>query len=97
MASDQRIDGDFGDHADDYSWVVGRLAFAEFEGGFWVLEFGDSGAPHGGQLVLGTPDALRDLESGTLVRLEGHIANDQFGFQMAGTRYDVVAARPVNA
>lgn len=87
-----RADAQSAGHAPDFSWVVGRLEWADFEGGFWVLRFGDDGAEHRGELVLGTPQKLKDARTGDLVRIQGSIAAEQFGFQMAGTRYDVEAA-----
>lgn len=80
-------------HADDLSWLVGRLQRENFEGGFWRIEFGAEDAPHGGSLVLGNPPALAGMREGALVRVEGHVDADRMSIWMAGTIYDVRRAQ----
>jgi hypothetical protein len=69
--------------------LQGHLEHVSLEGGFWRLRFGGDDAPHGGVVVLGTPDELRagGFADGDAVVASGYV--DEFGATvfMAGTRF----------
>ena len=74
--------------------VRGTLHFSDLEGGFWSLELDASHPQLGDEVVLQDWSPTPPLADGTHVAMRVREQSEQFGFLMAGTMVEVLAAAP---
>ncbi len=82
-------------HAEDYSWLAGRLERVDLEGGFWQVRYAPADSAeakadsHGGTLTLGNPPVLRGFEAGEWVKITGRLT-DRASIHQAGPLYQPI-------
>lgn len=83
----QPTTGDFA-HADDFSWVRGRVMRIHSGGGFWQVRYAgyDESDEYGGNFVL-VGQLPKDVQENDLVHIKGRI--DGYNSRMHGTEYRI--------
>lgn len=86
-------------HADDYSWVQGRLHYAHVNGGAWVVRYMplDRVDKYGGSMVLTRDARLADYKEGQMVRVSGEILSEHASVYLGGPLYRVDGLKSLNA
>ena len=79
-------------HADDYSWVQGKLYRVHVRGGVWVVRYAslDVTDRFGGSLVLARDRRVDNLREGDFVRVQGELLNDKSSVFLGGPLYRVL-------
>ena len=93
------ISGPLYGHANDYSWLVGRLQRVHMQGGRWKIRYAplDKEDRWGGSVVLAPDIRLDRYEDGDDIYVEGEILSSRASLYIAGPLYRIQTVKSSSA